>query len=396
MRLRLLLFARTGVAFTRTLLACYAITAAIHLASILLNTLLPFHVVALGGSKTQVGLLFSVMTVVSIFLRPVVGGWIDAVGVRPVLLPGVAALAATSLALHLATTPVAVIILMAGVGLSNGLISTPVGVLAARSSAAAHRGEVLGLYYLASSLAVAVALPLAFALLKVGGMPLSFVVVTGLAVAMAVLMLSLPAASTAAIVGALPRFRLWSHHAIPPSAALVLATIGHSSIYAFLPLYAISHGQGRAVAWFFTVYPVCLIACRASLRGLSDRVGRARVILPAMALTAAGFFALAFRPTPGSLVVAALLLATGGSVMYPTLAALVVDRAPDGERGLALGTLSAAWDFGVVVGSTLIGAVVDRASYGAGFGLAGATATLGLFAFYVTERRPAADRRLSR
>jgi len=61
--------------FTRTLLACYGITAAIHLASLLLNTLLPFHVVALGGSKTQVGLLFSVMTVVSMFLRPLVGGF---------------------------------------------------------------------------------------------------------------------------------------------------------------------------------------------------------------------------------------------------------------------------------------------------------------------------------
>jgi MFS family permease len=388
-RPRLLLLARSGVAFTPTLLACYAITAAIHLATIVLNTLLPFHVVALGGSKTQVGLLFSVMTVVSMFLRPLVGGFIDSIGVRPVLLPGVAALAAASLVLHLAATPAAVIVLMAGVGLANGLIATTASVLAAQSTTATHRGEVLGFYYLASSLAVAVGPPLAFGLLALGGMPLSFGVVTGLALAMAVLMRSIPAGALGAVTGAFPPLRLWSRQAIPPSAALALTTIGHSSIYAFLPLYAVSRGQGAAIAWFFTVYPIWLIACRAALRQLSDRIGRARVILPAIACLAAGFFALALEPTPTSLVLAALLLATGSSVLYPTLAALVVDRAPEGERGLALGTLSASWDLGVVVGSALIGVVSDRVSYGAGFAVAGATAALGLLAFLAAEQRHA-------
>ena len=191
------------------------------------------------------------------------------------------------------------------------------------------------------------------------------------------------------VPGAFPRLRLWSRHAVPPSAALALTTIGHSSIYAFLPLYAVSRGQGAAIAWFFTVYPIWLIACRALLRRLSDRVGRARVILPAIACLAAGFFALAFEPTSASLALAALLLATGSSVLYPTLAAMVVDRAPEGERGLALGTLSASWDLGVVVGSALIGVVSDRVSYGAGFAVAGATAALGLLAFLAAERRHA-------
>jgi MFS family permease len=380
---------RGGVGFTRPLLACYAITAAIHLASIVLNTLLPFHVVALGGSKTQVGLLFSVMTVVSMFLRPLVGSCIDALGVRPVLWPGVAALAVTSLALHLATTPVAVIVLMVGLGLSNGLISTTSSIVAVRNSPAANRGEVLGIYYLAGSLAIAVAPPLGFGLLKLGGMPLAFVVVTALAAAMVGLTLTLPGAAAGGVSGEFPRFRLWSRRAIAPSAALALTTIGHSSIYGFLPLYAVSRGQGAAIAWFFTVYPIWLIACRVLLRRLSDQVGRARVILPAMGCLAAGFFALALEPRPASLALAALLLGTGSSVLYPTLAALVVDRAPESERGLALGTLSASWDLGVVVGSTLVGVVSDRVSYGAGFAVGGITAVLGLLAFLVAEQRHA-------
>jgi MFS family permease len=378
-----------GVGFTRLLVACYAITAAVHLASIVLNTLLPFHVVSLGGSVTQVGLLFSMMTIVSMFLRPLAGSWIDAFGARSALLPGVMALVVTSVALHLARTPVAVIALMVGLGVANGLISTTTSILAARHSPAANRGEVLGIYYLAGSLAIAVAPPLGFGLLKLGGMPLAFVVVTALSAGMVFLTLAVPGAAMAGATGQFPRFRLWSRRAVAPSAALALTTIGHSSIYGFLPLYAVSRGQGAAIAWFFTLYPIWLIACRTVLRGLSDRIGRARVILPAMACLAAGFFALALEPRPASLALAALMLGTGSSLLYPTLAALIVDRAPEGERGLALGTLSASWDLGVVVGSTLVGVVADRVSYSAGFVVGGTTAVLGLLVFFATEQRHA-------
>src|SRR2546425_10935136 len=102
-------FARSSSVLTPTLLACYAMSGVIHLASISLNTLLPFHVVALGGSRTQVGLLFSATTVVSMALRPAGGGWGGRFGARRGVLPGIAGLAGAPLALHLPRTPEAAI-----------------------------------------------------------------------------------------------------------------------------------------------------------------------------------------------------------------------------------------------------------------------------------------------
>ena len=382
----LLPFASSSAVLTRTLLACYAMSGAIHLASISLNTLLPFHVVALGGSRTQVGLLFSATTVVSMVFRPAVGGWVDRFGARRLILPGIAVLAGASLALHVPVTHEAVIAVMIGAGIGNGLVSMTASVLTVRATSVAHRGEALSLYYLASSLAIAVAPPMAFGLRGLGGMPLAFAAVTVLAVVMFALALSMPVAVTAPAPGAQRGFRPLSRHAVSVSFALALTTIGHSSIYAFLPLYAVSRGHGAAVVWFFAVYSVWLIVWRALLGGLSDRIGRARVALPAMALTALAYFTLALPPTPASLMVAALLLGGGNAVLYPTLAALVVDRAPEGERGLALGTLSGAWDLGIVVGSALIGFVADRASFGSGFAIAGVATVLGALAFFLTER----------
>jgi MFS family permease len=364
--------------FTPTLLACYAITAAVHVASVVLSTLLPFHVVELGGTKTQVGLLFSVMTIVSMFLRPTVGGWVDRFGARPVIAPGIVALALTTLALQLATTPVAIIVLMVGLGISNGLITTPASVLTALSSGAAHRGEALGTYYLASSLGIALGPPLAFGLRALGGMRLAFAVVTLFAALLAIIVARLPGSVAGPATAGSRRPRLVSRSALGVSVALVLSTIGHSSVFAFLPLYAVSQGQTTALAWFFVVYPVWLIAWRAALRGVSDRLGHLRVSICAMSVVAVAYLIIALPPTPLSLGLAALVLASGNALLYPTLAALVVERAPESERGLALGTLSGAWDLGVVVGSVLIGAVADRYSYGAGFAVGGAFAAIGV------------------
>ncbi len=375
----------TPAVLARTLLTCYALSAALHLATISLSTLLPLHVVELGGTKTQVGLLFSVMTVVSMVVRPSVGGWIDRYGARPVILPGAAVLVGTSLAFHAVGTPTALIGLMAGLGLSSGLISTPASVLTAQAAPPEHRGEALSTYYLASSVAVAAAPPAAFALLQGGGMPLVFSIVTVLAVVIGLLAVSLPPNVRRTASGPTRRLRLWSRHALPASGVLILTTMGQSAVYAFVPLAVIASGKSALLMWFFGLYSSWLIVCRAFLRALSDRVGRAHVLEPAIAAFALGLFLLALPPTRMSLLTSAVLLASGASVMYPTLLALVVDRTPEPERGLAMGTVSAAWDFGIVVGAALLGFIIDLSSYRVGFVAAGIAAIMGLTTFLAME-----------
>lgn len=372
---------------SRALLACFGITAALHVGTVLLQTLLPLHVTALGATKTQVGLLFSVTTLVGMVLRPAVGGWVDRYGARRVIGPGAALLFATSLAFHAAGTPGAVIALMTGIGVGASLVSTPASVHVAVASPAAHRGEALGIYYLFSSLPIAVASPLALALFQTGGARLGFAVVSAMAVVCGALAFGLaPRAESAAPRAAVP-FRLLSRRALGLAGVLVLTTCGHSAIYGFVPLSAIERGQGHLLPWFFGVYAAWIIICRALLRGLSDRVGRAQVLVPAIAVIGAGHALLALPPTGPSLIAAAFCLASGGSLHYPTLIALVADRTPPDERGLAIGTISGAWDVGIVIGSAVLGFVVERAGYGPGFMVGAASAAAGLLVFVATERR---------
>jgi MFS family permease len=368
-----------------TIRVCVTITTLVHVVTYLLNTQLPLHIVALGGSHAQIGWLFAVTTGVAMLLRPQVGGWTDHYGGRAVMLPGAGVLVVTMLALYLAATPLAFIVLMAGLGIANALLSTTGSIVVAGESPADRRGESLALYYVASSVGVALGPALGFGLAEVGGIGLNFGVVTALSVVIAALVVVLrtaPGNETAP--GGLGR--LWSSHAVPASIALIVITLGAATVYAFLPLHAAAGGFGR-IAWFFPLMSGCTIVCRLLLRRASDRFGRTRVLVPALITIALGHTALAAPPTVSSLVLGAALLGSGNSMLYPTLVALIVDRTPTAERGRAIGTLSGAWDVGLAIGSPLIALLVQTRGFSAGF-LASALATLaGLAVFLATERR---------
>ncbi len=168
---------------TPTIAACLAISGGVHVVIYLLNATLPLHVVGLGGSKTQVGLLFATSTSVSMILRPLVGGWVDRFGARRVMLPGVAVLLATLVLLPVAAAPAAYVALMAGLGCGNGVLATAAGVLVAQASPAARRGEALSVYFLATALSFAAGPPLGLALYARAGIQACFAASVGLGAA---------------------------------------------------------------------------------------------------------------------------------------------------------------------------------------------------------------------
>jgi predicted MFS family arabinose efflux permease len=280
---------------------------------------------------------------------------------------------------------------MAGLGCGNGVLATAAGVLVAQASPAARRGEALSVYFLATALSFAAGPPLGLALYARAGIQACFAASVALGALIAGLILSLKAPALGAVSS--QGFRWFSRRALPAAATVVCVNIGYSSIYAFLPLYALASGLEGSLGWFYVLFAICIITGRLTLRGLSDRIGRVRVIVPAVTLTMLSYLILAQPPRVPTLAAAAIMLGAGVAVFYPTLLALLVDRTPEAERGSAMGTLSGSFDFGSVLGSLLVGFTVERVSFAAGFHTAAAGALAGLTLFAVTERRAAVLRR---
>jgi len=369
-----------------SLATAVGISVASHLAVYGLMPMLSLHLVALGGTSTDVGLLFSVFSLVAVVLRPVAGAWIDRQGVRRALLPGAALLVLGSLGLQVATSPPVLIWMMAGFGVGYGLATMAAAVLAA-SAPAEQRGRALGVYYMAAPVSMAVAAPLGLWLFREVGAGANFAMVSLLGLAAGAFGCFPGSADQRRAAPALGGSPLWSRGAVPLSVVLVVAAMGQSALYAFLPLYAAAHGQERHLAWFFAVYSGGMIVFRIVVSAQADRWGRSQILMPALGCLALGFGVLIPPPVPLRLAVAALLLAAGSSALYPMLVALVVDRVPARERGVAMGTVSGAWDLGVFAGSLSIAAIVAHASLGAGFAAATALTVVALGGLVLVERR---------
>jgi predicted MFS family arabinose efflux permease len=234
---------------------------------------------------------------------------------------------------------------------------------------------------------MAVATPLGLWLFQHVGVGANFMMVTILGLAAAGF--GLPALSAAGRrAGKGPGAgSLWSRGAVPLSAVLAVAAMGQSALYAFLPLHATSHGQQAYLPWFFGVYSGGMIVFRVAVSAMANRWGRSQILIPALACLAVGFGVLIAPPTAAGLTIAAVLFAAGSSALYPMLVALVVERVPDHERGVAMGTVAGSWDLGTFAGALLIAAVVEHASHGAGFATAAVLIVLALVGLVLVERR---------
>ena len=276
-----------------TIRVCVAITALVHVVTYLLNTQLPLHIVALGGSHAQIGWLFAVTTGVAMVLRPQVGR-LD----RPLRRPGRHAAGRRRARRHHAGAeprghP-------AGLhradgrprhrqradlddrqhrggrrepGRPPGRVARPLlrGVLGRRGARARHAGSRWPRSAASRS---------------------NFAVVVGAGARRGRAGRRAPHGARRRDGAGRHPAGSWSRHAVPASIALIVITLGAATVYAFLPLHAAAGGLGR-VAWFFPLMSGCTIVCRLLLRRASDRFGRARVLVPALVAIALGQVVLA-------------------------------------------------------------------------------------------------------
>lgn len=165
-------------------------------------------------------------------------------------------------------------------------------------------------------------------------------------------------------------------------AAVLLVTIffsiGRSAFLSFFAEYARLRGIG-SIGAFSAIYSGTTIFFRFTAGGLPDRLGRIRVVGPALVAFGVGIALIAYSNFWPIFILAAFLCGLGHCFLYPALNALVVERVHSCSRGTATGVFINSYDIGVGVGSLLWGAVGQFGGYQLIYLLAGATTLLGLF-----------------
>jgi MFS family permease len=343
--------------------------------------LLPLYIQALGGDEVDIGLVMAVYSIAGILCQPLIGPWVDAAGRRPFMLIGVGLVLVSALVAFFARSIslLAVVRALQGVGFSAFFVANYSYVIDLVPPA--RRGWALGIYGVSGLVSTAVT-PLAGEIIvRTLGFQALFAlsaVVAGVALALVWPLRERPRAEA-------PAVRAWElaraglgDLAHRHMAVTVFFGLGTGTIFAFLPTFAEELGV-TTLALFYTAYAVAAMAVRVLGGRLIDTRGRRAVIVPSMflqAVAAALLAALGMVVTRAStipalpvLVVAGLMSGGAHGFLYPGLAAIVADHAPEARRGAVVGVFSAVFLVGNAGGASAFGYVAHGIGYASMWGL---------------------------
>lgn len=167
--------------------------------------------------------------------------------------------------------------------------------------------------------------------------------------------------------------------------AMLCYGFGFGATQTFVPLLMAEFDIGR-VGPFFTAWSLSAVAVRATLGTVSDRIGRRRVLVPAMlALTVAvGLLSIA-RSMPLVVAIGAVF-GMGHGMLYPTMNAWVADWSTARNIGRTQSLFSGSYSLGVSSCAFLFGTIVERFGFGAMFLVAAGISTVGLAVFLAGPR----------
>jgi MFS family permease len=349
----------------------------------------------LGGGDIAVGLIMAGAPLIAGMAQPLLGGFADRHGRRPLIIGGPLIFAACLLLFPLAQSPSALFALRVAAGIGDSAFIVGGVTVLNDIAPEGRKGEAYSIYSLATWAGVGLGPVVADVLRRAVSFEAVWLAAAGFAIAASVVALMQPESRRAA-EPADDRPRFFVRAAALPGLVLTCEIFGFSALLTFATLYANELGMAGAGP-VLLVNAAVLVAMRVLGRRLPDRLGAGRAAGLGLSLSAVGLATPAVYAEPAGLYLGAGLFGAGHALSYPSLLVLAVARAGEHEASGALGSLKACEAVGQAAGATVLGAVAAGAGYGAVFGLAAAVTLIGLVPLRAgtRRRRPAVDNRCS-
>ena len=118
-----------------------------------------------------------------------------------------------------------------------------------------------------------------------------------------------------------------------------------------------------ALGYFFTTYAATAILVRIFAARLPDRIGRLRVLVPAVICQACGLIVLTLLVNAQGMFLAGMLAGIGHAYIFPITNAMIIDHAGPRHRGIAMACFTMAMDLGAVLGNTLLGYMAEAIGF---------------------------------
>ncbi len=359
------------VAFAGVFVAC--LLAFLGLGAVL--PVLPRYVKGpIGSTDVAVGLVTGAFAFTAVVCRPLGGRLADARGRRLVVMTG-ALLSALAGALYFVPLGVPGLVLARLVlGAGEGLVFTAGAAWTVDLAPEETRGRAIGLFGLTIWTALTVGPLIGEGLRQAAGYGAVWAFAAAAPLAGAAVARALPDSPPTPA----PETRgAWiAREAVRPGVSLSLAAFGQAAFAGFIVLHLERRGIGHGVA-VFTAFGAAVVGARVIAGRLPDVVGPRKSAVGAALCEACGLAIIGLAHGLPVAIAGAVVMGFGFSVLFPSLALIVVNAAGDARRGAALGTFTAFFDIGMGLGGLVAGLIAALAGYPEVFWFAAGCAALG-------------------
>jgi len=348
--------------------------------------LLPLYIQDLGGSGAEIGWIMGVYSLAAILCQPLVGRFLERIGIKPFLLIGGATTLLTSLlfAFLTALSPLFLLLrLLQGFGSSAFFIAN--FTLIAEIAPEKNRAEAVGIFGISGLITIGAAPAFGELLIHAFGYQIFFLA-TALSTLGSLLVVKGLKPPRMTFVPGYSADGGMNGRVLLPLILCAIFGFASGALFAFLPPFAREAGLPR-IGIFYFLYSASAVGVRIFGIRLADTWERWKVLAPAFLLNATGIFLLLWPDPLTTFSWAGVLTGGAHGLLYPTLSALLVDQVGSGHRGRVLGLFSGALLFGTSIGAIGMGQVAHLVGYPRMFALTGLLPLLGVLLIGFRRRK---------
>lgn len=331
----------------------------------LLLSTLPFYIFEKGGDNADVGLITAVLIISAILIRPISGIALETVNKKIFLSIGILICIISIGSFNWATLVLSIMVIRFIHGFGWGISTTTYGTIAADLIPKSRRGEGMGFFTLAGTIAMSLGPPLGIFIVNNKGFSNLFLTATVSSTLALILLLFVSVPQVEEVEDKKKESilsRLIERKALIPSFLALLLGFTYGGITSFITLFGKEVGIEN-VGWFFTINAIFMLIVRFFSGKIYDKKGHIWVLLPGAILTFLGVVILSYVKSISTLIIAAIIYGLGFGSVQPSLQTWAVNRAIPSRRGAANATFYSAFDLGIGAGSIVLSFIAEALNY---------------------------------
>ena len=351
--------------YTKDVILVMAASFFFMFSTMFVNPLINGYAKSLGASSAFAGVIVGIMSIASMFLRPIAGNLTDKLSKYCLSLIGgiLIMIGVIGYVIAPASNWLLIFRLINGAGfvLCTVCMSTWLAFLVPR----AHVGQAMGFYGLMNALAMAVAPALAINVYQKTGYRLALIA-SAIAAFMMVIIIQFvgnranPKKGTAKKKsGSSHQFKIIQKNVLPIALLTTLFAFPYFATQADLVTYAQERHLNVNVGSFFLIYAVVLLVIRIFLKNFFDTVKFGIWFWVSIGATLIYLLLLSTMKNNLMMALAAAFMAVGYGVIYSILQSTALLLAPISEQGLASSTFYLGLDIGMAFGPIIMGLISD-------------------------------------